>query len=256
MPVIGQPDYLVNSSSNPTAPSFDAAEDTSRLLMGGGSLARSGRWMWASGFEGGMNDLYKYLSDAACSISISDEQVYQGKYSVKMVAGNTLNSQAMIGKYYHAQGARYGMEFTFSLAGTGGIYGPREIFFNLIGPNATPGKKGNGQIVLALTQFSPNTAAALYYYNGASQRVLIADVSAYVQEAPYHWHYVKFVFDTNLNQYVRLIFDDLNFDLSGIGGMLDTSPTKYMSNRIHLVTTSVISPVIYIDNMILTADEP
>ena len=75
----GTPDYGRSLASNPTIQSYEPGEDTTRLLMGGGANSRSGRWLWATGFESGEAEFY-----STSGLTIDSTLSHQGAKSAKI----------------------------------------------------------------------------------------------------------------------------------------------------------------------------
>lgn len=61
----------------------DLGELASRQLLGFGSFSRAGRWLFATGFEDGLQG---FLAGGAAITNLTDE-VYQGAQAVKMTTG-------------------------------------------------------------------------------------------------------------------------------------------------------------------------
>lgn len=249
---IGFPDFGQNPSTNPTAPSYDAGEDTTRLLMGGGAFSRAGRWVYATGFEDSLNSIYTWGTDT----SLSQDVAFQGNYSLKLAPANTLDAWTGFTRYFVLPGSRYGVECMFSKGNTGNL--PSEFYLQILTQGR--GNANNQRFLATLVLVNTNTPSNILYWDVNGTRTQIADVTNYINSlpTPYLFHNIKLVFDLSKNKGVRVFFDDLIFDISYLSGYA-TSP--FYSP---LITTTISlknkqagnSPFFYIDNFIITTDEP
>lgn len=256
MPV-GSPDFGQNVSTNPTSPSYDTGEDTTRLLMGGGAQARSGRWVFASGFEEEHLNQFLTLSVGG-TVTIDNTVCYQGNNCVKLKSGLLLDSTAVLAKYFMSPGSRFGFEFLWCKYGTFTVSNELQIHLSAGGSGPLKNKYRVGKIIFDIV--NAGTDVKIYTENNGV-RTLISDVSAHITNQFYLWHYVKFVFDFESNQYIRLYFDNQVFDLGGVPGYEFASP--FISGQIQASITNkyrsafaVNYAEIGIDNLVITADEP
>lgn len=248
----GSPDFGANQSTNPTAPSFDTGEDTTRLLMGGGAFARSGRWIFATGFEDTTNSIYKWGGGATKDSSIS----FQGDSSLKLSPNTAVNAQTGFTKYFVLPGTRYGIECMFS-KGNSTAYNS-EFSLSILTQGRGVGK--NERYTANLILVNTTTPTNILYWDVNGTRTELFDLTNYINSinTPHLWHNLKMVFDLENNKGVRVFFDDLKIDTSSLSGYLTTgfdSPLITTTYALKNITLGGL-PVFYLDNCIITADEP
>jgi len=184
--------------------------------------------------------------------SLDTTRAYQGLYSLKLQPQPLINQQSIVGRYYFNQGSRNGFEFNFALDGIAAT--PNfNIVINVLGPSSIDGKQNVGQIQLSVSGANNGN---LYYFNSTSSPVLIKNINNYLDDFNHYWHYIKLVFDVKNNSYIRMYFDNQTIDMGGVAGMQVNSNAQFCANRIHLVTLGNYSPIMRIDNLISTTDEP
>ncbi len=249
----GSPDYGTNQSTNPTSPSFDFGEDATRLLMGGGSLARSGRWVFADGFESSTLNPYYQQGVGTPTISIFTTNSFQGVNSLSLKPSTAAGDTAQLSKYLLLPGAKYGLEMMFAIQHGSNLNCEFQLIISGGGKGVNRDKNNVGKIVLEQTTTPTNKL----YWDVNGTRTLIADVANQVQIFTKYWHYIKFVFDLDQNKGVRLFFDDLVFDLSSLSGYQTTlsAPINGFSVLAKSVSAAINTEFL-IDNLIISADEP
>lgn len=252
MTPIGSPDFGQNPSTNPTAPNFDPGEDTTRLLMGGGSQSRSGRWIFATGFEEGATPfLISSASGTGGEAKIKNDATYQGLGAFGLTAGNAVNNFAYLQKIFFYPGSNYGIEFLMARQFANNC----EVEISI--ESAGKGNSGNmfrvGKIVIAI-EAGP---AVKIYYDVNGSRTLIRNVTSYLTATANLFHYIKFVFDVNNNVLQYLVFDDLRFELNVNGYEYAAPVSSSTYAKVNLINKFAgINPQFYFDNLIITADEP
>lgn len=259
MPV-GSPDFGQNVSTNPTSPSYDSGEDTTRLLMGFGAQARSGRWIYASGFEeAGINQIRVGSTGGGAGTVAQDTTIcYQGDKCLKLNSGLVLNSSVFFQKFFMAPGSRFGIEFLWCKYDTFTVSCEMQIQLIASGVGENKDKQRLGIIVFDIVNAGTNVKV---YTENNGVRTLIRDISVHVTDQPFLWHYTKFVFDFETNQYIRLYFDNLVLDLGGVPGYQSPGTIQTGSISAAIVNKyrsafAVNYAGIGIDNLVITADEP
>lgn len=253
MSPIGTPDFGANPATNPTSPSFDPGEDTTRLLMGGGSQARSGRWIFATGFEEGSSPFFQSSSSGSGGeATIKNDLTYQGVGTFSLKAGNAVNDFSYLQKTFLYPSSRYGVEFVFSR-----IYAAScELHVTMLagGKGESNNKARVGKIVIEI--IAGGSPAVEIYWDVNGTRTPIMDASNYIGANPYLWHYFKFVFDFDTNKIPRFFLDNINTSPNFIGYEY-TSIISTTSIEIKVINkTAGTNPNFYFDNLIITADEP
>ena len=252
----GSPDFGKNVSTNPTSPSYDSGEDTTRLLMGGGSQARSGRWIYATGFEDG--NLASIVPGSTFGYTGSETldyvKSYQGAASLKMATQAVLNTFSYFEKSVLPPGSRFGMEMMFCRTLTTPDFQHEFLISMEYNGNPTLGIKRVHASIKIIFVNSGNVK--LYYRNAAFGFTLIQDISSYFTNIAFNWHYIKFVIDVRTGKYVRMYFDDLLIDLSSFTPYTVAGVYPQLRFITSLLTSTVNQQIYHVDNVVFTADEP
>lgn len=239
---IGSPDF----NQQPTAaPTSNQGETPNRVLMGGGSNSQSGRWLWASGFESGLAEWY---IAASRFVALDSSIAYQGANSATLTTQAIANDYARLLKILMPYGSSFGLEMAFAI---GLEFFQYEISFIILGKNKAAGQ-AQGNIIITV---NPGVSANLYYVNSANARVLISSIKGQFETAAFAFRYIKIVYDPMENLYKRVYFNRTIFELNVpgryIGGADETSTFDIM-----VTTLAADSVKMWIDNVIITADEP
>jgi hypothetical protein len=240
----GSQDFNEQPTASPTA---NLGETPSRILMGGGSNSQAGRWLWASGFESGMQE---FITTSTTLLTIVNDWVFQGKNSCKVTTNAVINDEQAVYKILFPQGKRFGLECYVSNSLTLGAN--REISLTIYGPSKTTGTRSIGKIIFKITAIGAATLQT--DVNGV--RTTIATINDYAADSAAFFHYIKFVFDLYENKFIRLYFDDLVYDLGGVPGFAQVITSRECGFIMRLKTMTAAVATSYIDNVVLTADEP
>lgn len=256
----------------------DLGEVAVRLLMGGGSLSRTGRLSWATGFEGlptntapadmqgsavgSGSELIVVQGNTANPLigfnPINFGPAWQGNNSLAIIAGNTIGNTASAFKYfpYPSQTGRWGLELmilplTFNTT--------IDIIMKKVG---VPGV--NTQTAQVRIICGPNQATISFNYvdsTGTTQLILwlgnIMDVGGGA------YYNLKMVVDFTTNKWVGIMFDGYAFDfvndptLAANSALQSSAPGVSDKSSIQIVVTSGQSDNcgVQVDNIILTSDE-
>lgn len=96
----------------------------------------------------------------------------------------------------------------------------------------------------------------IFYCDGNGARIGFAS-DLDLQEADYCFHTMKLVIDLTTNKYVRFILNNVEYDLSEYAYYVGDTPTKlYMYAYMNLTTGEDSQATSYVDNAIITRDEP
>lgn len=240
----GAPDWYIYRTAASTFPLGDMAELATRL----GALStfdRRGDTILQEDFEHGLARWGTDTSGTGAAVAIDTTYFRSGPNSIKLTQGSADNAYAAI----HTA-----------------IYYPRVSFIAAEFSIMIPISFGELRLDLylysgaVLTQFSMR-------YNRATTLIEIVqltgswpDISATVQTAAaaWIWHTIKLVGDLNAQKYVRLIFDQIEYDLSAYDAVVatDTSTAPHFLVSIGIRNTDGASRDVYIDDVILTQDEP
>ena len=252
MPGLGSPDFGANPNTNPTAPSFDTGEDTTRLLMGGGSNARSGRWLFATGFEEGSTPyIVKSASGTGGKTELTAVSTFQGAAAYSIVAGNAINNFAYIRKTFMYPSSSYGLELMF--ARPYALTSNLEISIGGGGKGVNKDKYRIGKIVFAV---DTGAATVKMYHDINGSTTLLMDVTNYLTPSSDFWHYFKMVFNFDTNRITLIKFDDVIIQ-TDLAGYEYSASFPNVQTEVYLINKFAgVNPNYYIDNLIITADEP
>lgn len=240
----GSQDFNAQPTATPTS---NSGETPNRVLMGGGSNSQSGRWLWASGFESGLAEWTNY-DVLKTTLTQSSGFVFQGAQGIQMETSGVLNDIASIEKRMYAQGSRFGLECMVALAPSAS-----QVFeISIEGP-----KTGGTQRVLAIARIHYDSAGpttSLKLGNGAVLNSTL--YNTYVSNTNLYHHYFKLSFDNRTGAYLRCLFDDLNYDLAGQTAAAFAGTRQYYSFKLALQSLTANQDLAWIDNVVITADEP
>ncbi len=249
---IGTPDFNQNVSTNETAPSYDNAENTTRLLMGGGSQARSGRWIFATGFEEGASPYFiSTASGTGGVVGITGVQTFQGVGAYELKAGTAVNNWAYFNKEFIYPGSKFGIEFFFSKQYA--LDSDFEIVIQGGHKGVNQDKFRKAKIVFEIT--TPGLFWKIYKdVNGV--RTFLFDATNYMG-TQYLWHYFKLVYNIKDNIIDYIIFDDIRIEINSPGYEFTSTSIYSTSFEVRVTNKHAgVNPYYFIDNLVLTADEP
>ncbi len=242
-------------SSSPTTQVTDPGEMTNRLLMAGGANSRSGRWMWATGFESSLAE----VGNLGGTFTTLDKTLaYQGLQCLKMQTAPLMNNVAFIWKNLFspfspdADSIKIGEEFMVLPIHTGN---PFQVFSTIAYPIGNTSNHYRFRFRLSVPGWPQQR---LDIWTGGAW-VNKANVDLYANIGQNVFHNIKIVGDAKNGKYDYLIFDNIVIDLSAV--QADTvigvnTPGHGISYEVYLETLSANVATCYLDNWILTGDEP
>lgn len=231
-----------------------------RLLMGGGSVFKAGRLIWATGFENGSFTDFSFagagtvvalgFSSAAFGVA-----AWQGNYLGVLRTQAVINDLSEIFKFFPGTivTGNWGIEAMVTLASFNCNF---DIWFRKNGATGISGSvTQTAKIRIAVG--ADNTNILLQYMKSDGTFVTIANLSNIFSVGENVYYNIKFVVNFNQDQYVRLILNNTVYDLSGIGLQHTAAVnTEKADFNFDLTTTVASAATAGIDNVILTADEP
>jgi len=263
----GTPDFNANLATNPTSPSYDPGEETTRLLMGGGSTSRAGRWVFATGFEadiiglgpmnmGTMNSLSGRadIMTVAPSPNVANQlYVHQGIQFLRLQTGAQAGSMSFVYKSIPLQSGNMGLECFLFLPLSNPINAEIKLECLRWGVGGSYYYYGSLLMVFGSTL---SNITLNYIDNGGTK--LIENVSRFFGgDTRASWHYIKLVYDPQTNLHIRAIMDNTSYALSTPGaGPFSSSTTGNDRYGVQMKTTDASLKEVWIDNLICTADEP
>jgi len=204
---------------------------------------RAGNVLLIDGFEDGLNAWKQGLFGVGVEIVVSDERPYEGNVSCRMESGTGATPLAQINRFIpvHSE-CKMGVQVFF--APDDDLYSMR---FGMIYDRAPTAH--SFQI-----NYRHTTGELHYYTAGAAFLPLASPGIQYHDDA--NWHNMKLVVDTETGEYVRLYFDDVGYDMSGLlpyDQVWAAGPMQYIS--IQAWGTAIQTGINYIDNVIVTYNE-
>jgi len=239
----GTPDWW---GSEPTETTFQV-QDVGELAVRLGSIAafdRRGNVIWLSSFENGLGEFNYDSQGAGGSVVISTATAHRGAYSCKLTAGSDVLMNAGVMKYLsYPVLSRIGGEiaFTWNTA----------IDYLLLIHQLWDGSN----LYYFAIKLDPSLGKA-YYWSSAAAWVEIANLPAWTTSIT-TYHIAKLVVDLETKKYGYLILDDVGHSLAGISGHTSVSAlAPCMLFLVDVYGPGGTNPYIYVDDMIITQNEP
>lgn len=240
----GQPDF---GSTAPTE-TIVAISDLGELAARLGSVDvfdRTGNVIFFDTFDGSLSKVSDTDLSAGGAIEVSNLHALHGDFSCKLLAPTS--GYANI--YYHLAYptlSRMGFEFAWARVDTGQLdfIGLYIVLFD-----------GTNQYVVDV-YWDADTSTWYVYDITTAEYIALTPTVAYEQQRP-TFHHAKLVVDFTTNKYVKLIADDLIYDLSAYP--LESYPTDtpaYLQLMIGNKANATGSCTVHIDSVIVTQNEP
>lgn len=259
MSPVGAPDGGYNPQAT-AASQIDTGFLGDRLLMGGGSASKSGRVLWATGFEEG--DLYSMIDAPGASVVPGNASLgaggiipaWQGRYYLNHLTNGTNGYTIFTSKQLPGGlvTGRWAYEAMFCLRDVNS-----QVDFDLRrdGVTAIP-----GDVSLDADIQIVNTSAGnikMLYQNAGGTFTQFADLSNLIDFSSNIWHNIKIVVDFSTGKYVRVILDGRTYSLAGIA-ITFSAPGVGEFASVGELTTANAAAVQQsgFDNLIVTVDEP
>ena len=239
----GLPDYGANTPKVTVYGLSDMAELAVRL----GSFVsydRQGDVMCLDGFESGLRGFLTGGDGLGYSVAQDSTYSRNGAFSAKMVCGSTLGRSASLNKFlqYPVLG-NMGLEFSFTMHDDLETLKAAVLLYD-----------GTNSMLARLTFDEDNSI--LKYLNSAGAEVDL-QAGLVLAEHPYLFHTLKFVVDYTNQKYVRAMLDERSWDMTDIPlySTLSANP-PYMYILISLIGKAAANAAIYVDDFIVTQNEP
>jgi len=223
-------------------------QDLGELAARLGSIVtfdRRGNVIFLDDFEGSLSKYYTYTDGAGASVAISNEKARHGDFSCKLVSGDTAGDEAWIrGNLPYPVLSRMGIEVCWYATD----HDKLEDFDLLLRVRDGSNEWYPGVAWVAAEK-------TWYYHNGGAWVALSPTqdfYSAYVL-----FNFTKLVVDFVNQEYVRLISNNLVYDLSGksYSGLPTDAPAHLWFDFIERTRVDD-NCVVYLDSIIITQNEP
>jgi len=205
---------------------------------------RRGDVLYMTTFREGLGTFLGGSSGAGAEVALCTGYSRQGGYCIRLRTGSTLGQAAYIQTALPFQDPScVGLEFSFGSEGPG--TGVRDEIMWYDGASVYRG--------WALYDF---VSREVRYYTGVGVWVVLATgVWRHYSQRPEHT--MKLVVDMGLNEYVRLLLDELAWDMRGIPVAVALSPSPpYWSFTVYHYGTLAANVDALLDNVIITQNEP
>lgn len=234
----------------------DLGEVANRLLLGGGGISRTGRVVWASGFEGGQLSDFQLGGNVqvvtGASVQALGFSAWQGNYLLLLQVNTTPGNTAQFFKYFPAtiQSGKWGLEAMIDFECFNSSV---DLIMSKSGTAGVNGLKGDIQIQTGAT----NNFVKLFYKNTGGTFVQFADLGGVFALGTGAYYNVKWVPDLAANNYGRFVINNTVYDLSAFA-MPTTAPgvDEKSSFSILLTQGGTVAQDLAVDNVIITSDEP
>ena len=237
------PDYFSYRLESTKHLLADMAELAARL----GSLVsfdRRGTLVWMDGFENSLSPWESQAAGTGAAVAVVTSPTYQGGYSCKLTGGSTDPWVALVQK--NAQVItlnRLGVEFTFS----------QETSYDYIESYAF--YSSGTQYITWRIRLNPATNTLQYKDAAGAWQTFAA--WKFADENKCRFHTLKYVVDLDTHEFVRCFLDRNVYVFSGekpqVSAVVD-NPSLLI--RFSVYSRAGFNDVVYVDNAIVTADEP
>ena len=205
---------------------------------------RRGDVLWLDTIAGGLGSWTAVTGGLGSTVNVTTNYPLHGKYTLALVAGSTLDHTAQIRKRLsNIAMLRSGLEVAFWLNTPGEsfiLFLTRFDGINQVGANIS-------------VWSGPKT---LEYRDPAGAYHTIAHIGS-IDNNEGVYHHLKVVADFTLGQYVRVIWDDHEYDLSGIP-LWQVPALDIKQYRVLIAQYGVLASndIAYIGHVIITGNEP
>lgn len=205
---------------------------------------RRGEVLQTDDFESGLSKWVKAVGGTGALIDLSAVQARNGLYSAKLVTGSAINNFARMSLLLpFANVGRFGFEFHFTIPDANVFL--EVSFFLYDGTNLNE----------SLLRFNSSTAV-FQYLNSANALTNFA-TSLVIPTGDTIFHIFKLVSDFSTGKYLRAIWNSNIYDLSNFNYYVTADATSpQLLCRIELTTLAAANKTGYLDDVIITTNEP
>jgi|GEM_PF-3549748 len=239
----GHPDYGVAAPSEITFSLQDLAELAARLKSID-TFDRRGRLVWLDDFEDGLVKWNTATQGTGAAVAATQDTARNGGYSCKLTTGNLTGDYAEIGTYLYLPRIYTvsGLELHFA---TDDSLWKLEVSLNIFDGDTV---YWSGWRYYDDANQLDVRVGAIYQTIDTNQRIYI-DKHCFIP--------AKVVTDLNAMRYKRLLFNNTVYAISGIlltGASSTAAP--HLAIVVRFTTREDVSKAMYIDDVIVTQDEP
>ena len=246
----GYPDYKVQPTQQTT---FNEDNNELAARLGGLSrIHRAGQLIYQTDFSEGITDWLDGCGGGALA-EVYNLKSYNGDSVLRLTAANAGLNYAQAYKIFpFAKSYTYGYELTFAVIQGGGGVTP---LFTLEILLYNQGTNYRYRVVIDETNHRIRVISDLPLPGGTYDIYTGLYGLASTLGAPvYHW--MKLIIDFETYQYTRLLFDDLVIPLTQYTPWLTLAASNYEMYVYLSLASGLLTPMILVDDFILTFNEP
>ena len=240
---IGLPDWYNIKKASAVSALGDLGELAARL---GSSVTfdRRGDVIFLESFENGLIHVKTELGGAGAAVATATASARTGGYSAKLTAGSDGSKFARVRKeLYPISVDRIGFEFSWARVPTNTFVRVALAYFP------------KGVYYYGYLQYDSLLDVWQYLDSAAAWQDLETSLVLYDDDVAYHT--MKLVVDFGDNEYVRVLLDGFETDLAGVGMRGSTSALgPFVLAYVELTDQVAVNPYIYVDDLIVTINEP
>jgi len=223
-------------------PHYMGAAELAARLGTQANFDRRGQLLYQDNFAGGLAPYRTSAAGTGAAVTISGDHAYRGGFSCRLLTGNTSGNTSFIQRAMQGPANWHlGAEFSWAIGNV-----------NVIPEVQIVGNKAG----------TVYTAKARYHYDDGKLQIWVSsawhDVDSFaLAEVTDYWHVMKLVVDFDTGQYIRLLVDDEEFDISdhAIGYSAGTD-YKYFYVMIANTVSGNYNRDIYVGHLVITYAEP
>lgn len=239
----GQPDYGAQTSKKTVYSLQDMAELAARLKSIV-TFDRRGDVVWLDDFANDMNNWTAVVAGAESATRVDTESLYSG-YSVKL--NGVLGVLSSVGIYRENPlpvDSKIGLEFAFLPDAN-----VQDVRLDLITYDGTT--RHNIYITFRMDDQD------LRYLDAAGNPQTLAS-NVLLRQDGLCWHFMKLVVDLEASEYVRLILDNVEYSMAGLGFQATADASAPMLKVVIQNQGAALAapPVVHVTNVINTQNEP
>lgn len=229
-----------------------------RLLMGGGSIFKGGRVIWATGFENGAMTDFSFggPNTAVVFAPFTGLSAWQGNYMLNLQTQAILNDVSQMFKYFPGSlpTGKWGLEAMLDIEA---INANIEIVIAHSVVSGIPGAPLTQSAHLRLVIGANNTNVKWNVRDAGGAYNQFADLSNVVAIQTNAYYNFKWVPNFGADNNGAFYWNNTRYDLSAFGIQHTAFGVDEKSNfNIQLVNNTAAAQEALLDNVILTADEP
>jgi len=245
---VGLPDYSapapIGQIPKPTTYTLSDMAELAARLGSINTFDRRGDVIWLDDFENNINKWLTYAVGTGGSVALSNDRARNGAMSAKLVTpSDALLAARIYRDFPYPEVGKIGAEISFTI--------DNDLDFFQLGLQFWTETKYTN----SLLRYLPSEKALYYADSDGVIKVLLSNVNLFATTPLFHT--LKLVVDIKTDKYVRALLDSYYVDMSDIACRTTTGVyTKDMNSQIVAMGKAGLNITIYIDDFILTQNEP